>query len=170
MIGRPERGEVGDYYFTYIDKVGDGDIRTLIAAQTAEALALFDSISEEQSRHRYAPGKWSIREVLGHVNDCERLFTFRAFWFARGLGAPLPSFDQDAAAAGAGSDERSWRSHVDEFRAVRAATEALFTHMPDAAWTRRGVASDNPFSVRSLAYITAGHVTHHVLGLRGQYL
>ena len=170
MIGRPERGEVGDYYFTYIDKVGDGDIRQLIASQTGEALALFDSISEEQSVHRYAPGKWSIREVLGHINDCERLFTFRAFWFARGLPAPLPSFDQDEAAAAAGAHERSWRTHVEEFRAVRAATEVLFAHLPEAAWTRRGVASGNPVSVRSLAYIAAGHVTHHLVGLREQYL
>jgi hypothetical protein len=131
---------------------------------------MLEAISEEQSLHRYAPGKWSIREVVAHINDTERLFTFRAFWFARALGEPLPSFDQDIAASHAGADERPWRSHLDEFHAVRAATIALFRNLPAEAWTRRGVASGNPFTVRALAYIAAGHVAHHLRLLREQYL
>ena len=127
-------------------------------------------ISDERSRHRYAPDKWSIREVLGHINDTERLFAFRAFWFARGLPEPLPSFDQDIAAAHAGADDRSWSAHIDEFRSVRAATLALFQHLPPDAWTRRGVASDMPFTVRALAFIAAGHVAHHARLLRERYL
>ncbi len=167
---RPDRTEAADYYFTYIDKVPAGDVRAILRSQKDEALGLFESITEEQSTIRYAPGKWSIREVLSHVNDAERLFVFRAFWFARGFESPLPSFDQDIAVGTACADQRSWSSHVDEFRAVRDATATFFDSLPEDAWTRRGTASDNPFSVRALAFIAAGHVNHHVRILRDSYL
>ena len=170
IIGRPVRGEAADYYFTYIDQVGDGDIRQLLTTQAAEAVRLFRSIPDSRTLHRYEPGKWSIREVLGHLNDCERLFAFRAFWFARGFGSALPSFDQITAAATAASDTRSWPGLIEEFEAVRASTVALFGNLTEEAWQRRGTASDNPFSVRSLAYIAVGHVMHHVEILRARYL
>ena len=169
-IGRPSRGEVGDYYFTYIDQVGEGDVVELTGAQAAEALAFFRSVPESRTLHRYAPDKWSIREVIGHLNDCERLFAFRAFWFARGFDSPLPSFDQTTAATSAGADARPWQDLVDEFAAVRAASLALFRSFTETDWQRRGIASGNPFSVRSLAYITVGHVTHHEAILRTRYL
>jgi len=166
----PEHSEAAEYYFTYIDQVGPGDIRAILDAQSASALELFESISEEQSLQRYAPGKWSIREALSHLNDGERLFVFRAFWFARGFDSPLPSFDQNVAIAAAEADARSWRSHVDEFRVVRAATLAFFAELPADAWDRHGIASDNRFTVRALAYIAAGHVAHHLAILRNRYL
>ena len=124
-------------------------------------------ISGDQSLRRYEAGKWSIREVMAHVNDTERLFVFRALWFARGLDLPLPSFDQDVALRAAGADARSWTSHIDEFASIRAATVAFFAHLPEDAWGRRGTASGNPFTVRALAYICAGHVAHHA-GLLGE--
>jgi hypothetical protein len=167
---RPERTEAAEYYFTYIDQVPDGDIREILEAQLPETLALFRAISEERSLFRYAPEKWSVREVLNHVNDAERLFTFRALWFARGFDAPLPSFDQDVAVTEAKADGPSWASHVEEFSAVRAATLTLFRNIPDEAWMRRGIASDNPFTVRSLAWIMAGHAAHHARVLRERYL
>jgi len=166
---RPDRTEAAEYYFTYIDQVPDGDICEILRAQSAGALNLFELITEEQSLHRYAPDKWSIREVLSHLNDGERLFVFRAFWFARGFDTPLPSFDQNVAVGTAGANDRSWRSHVEEFRAVREATLTFFQALPTDAWARRGIASDNPVSVRALAYITAGHVAHHIKILRDQY-
>lgn len=169
-ISRPDRTESADYYFTYIDKVGDGDIVELLRRQESEFRTLLGAISDERSLHRYGPGKWSIREVLAHVNDTERLFVFRALWFARGLDLPLPSFDQDAALAAAAADARSWKSHVDEFASIRAATVAFFAHLPEDAWGRRGTASGNPFTVRALAYISAGHVAHHAGLLRERYL
>jgi hypothetical protein len=107
--------------------------------------------------------------VLGHLNDTERLFVARAFWFARGFDAALPSFDQNIAMRASGADERSWASHVDEFRAIRGATLVLFEQLPAEAWLRRGVASDNPFTVRALAFIAAGHVVHHTTILRERY-
>ena len=167
---RPDRTEAAPYYFTYIDQVGEGDVRDLLDTQAVEATAFFGTISEDLSTRRYAPDKWTIRQVISHVNDAERLFVFRALWFARGFDAPLPSFDQNVAIATAAADARSWGDHVDEFRAIRAATVPLFRSLPDEAWTRRGVASGNPFTVQALAYIVAGHVAHHVRLLRERYL
>ncbi|HLN58016.1 MAG TPA: DinB family protein, partial [Thermoanaerobaculia bacterium] len=105
-----------------------------------------------------------------HVNDTERVFVSRAFWFARGFDSPLPSFDQDISAAAARADEVSWASHVEEFRAIRLATLAFFRNLQGEAWSRSGIASGNPFSVRALAYITAGHTSHHAAILRERYL
>jgi len=169
-IDRPGRTEAAEYYFSYIDQVPDGDIRTILHAQLGETTDLLRRIPEERSLHRYAPGKWSIREVVGHLNDTERLFVFRALWFARGFDTPLPSFDQEIAIAAAGANERSLSDHILEFDALRASTVAFFQQLPEAAWTRRGIASGNPFTVRALAYIGAGHVAHHARILRERYL
>jgi hypothetical protein len=170
MTERPQRDEAADYYFTYIDQVPDDDIVSSLTVQHAAALAVLREISEERSQHRYQHDKWSLREVLGHVNDTERLFVARAFWFARGFETPLPSFDQNVAVAAAAADERSWASHVAEFDAIRAATIAFFANLPVDAWLRRGIASDNPFTVRALAYLAVGHVTHHLAIMRERYL
>jgi hypothetical protein len=167
---RPGAHEAAPYYFTYIDKVPAGDIRDVLEAQELETRKFLEGISEERSRHRYAAGKWSIREVLGHVNDCERLFAFRAFWFARGFDSPLPSFEQEVAVAAAGSDDVSWARHVEEFTANRTSTMSFFRNLPDAAWSRTGVASGNPFTVRAFAWIAAGHVAHHMGLVKERYL
>jgi hypothetical protein len=170
MSSAPDRSEAAEYYFTYIDLVGGGDICELLRSQATETIALLQTISEPQSLHRYAPDKWSIRELVGHINDTERLFVCRAFWFARGFDSPLPSFDQHVSVAAAVSDRLPLSEHIDEFRAVRAATVAFFEHLPAEAWLRRGVASDNPFTVRALAYLAVGHVIHHTRILRERYL
>jgi hypothetical protein len=167
---RPERDEAAPYYFRYIDRVGNGDIVGVLRAQLEETLAFFHGISEEKSLHRYQPEKWSIRQVVNHVNDTERIFVSRALWFARGFDSPLPSYDQDIAAAGARADEVSWAGHVEEFRGVRLATLAFFRNLPADSWSRRGVASGNPFSVMALAYIVAGHTSHHAAILQERYL
>lgn len=170
LIEKPRRGEVGDYFFTYIDQVEQGDIREIVRAQGREALALLESIPESKTLYRYAPDKWSIRDLVGHISDTERVFAYRAFWFARGFDSPLPSFSQDVAAGTANADGRSWQSLIDEFRTVRAATVSLLDSLPDEAWTRAGVASSFPMSVRGLGYIIAGHVAHHLTILRDRYL
>ena len=170
MIGRPQVAEAAPYYFTYIDRVPGDDAAAIIESQLGESLALFAGISEEASLSRYLPDKWSMRQLLNHVTDTERAFAFRALWFARGFAAPLPGYDQIVAAAGASADAVSWAAHVEEFRYVRLSTIALFHNMPPEAWTRRGIASDNPFTVRALAFIIAGHLTHHVTILRERYL
>jgi hypothetical protein len=170
MIGRPEQTEAASYYFTYIDQVTGGDIATVIERQLDESMALFAEISEETSKHRYAPDKWSIREALNHVTDTERAFAFRALWFARGFDAPLPGYDQNIAAEGAGADGIAWAAHVEEFRRVRLSTISLFANLPAEAWMRSGIASDNPFTVRAMAFIIAGHAEHHLRILRERYL
>jgi len=170
MIGRPSVAEAAPYYFTYINQVVGEDPLSTIEKQLDESLVFFSTISEEQSLHRYAPEKWSIREVLNHLTDTERAFAFSALWFARGFDLPLPSYDQEIAAKGAGADAIPWAAHVEEFRRVRLATISLFKNMPAEAWTRTGIASDNRFTVRAMAFITAGHVTHHVRILKERYL
>src|SRR5437868_10401933 len=169
MIGRPQTTEAAPYYFTYIDKVVGEDALATIESQLQESVAFLSGISEEKSLHRYAPDKWSIRQVLNHVTDTERAFAFRALWFARGFDTPLPSYDQNIAATGAEADRTSWAAHVDEFRSVRLSTISLFKNMPSQAWTRSGIASGNPFTVRALAYIIPGHFAHHVALLRERY-
>jgi hypothetical protein len=170
MTTRPDPTEAAPFYFTYIDQVPDGDIVELLEAQGRELLGLLRGIPEPKSLFRYADGKWSIREVVNHVNDTERVFTFRALWFARGFGSPLPSFDQNVGVAAARPDEVAWPVLVDEFQALRSATLALFRTLPDEAWTRGGVASDKQVSVRALAYMVAGHVIHHLGTLKTRYL
>jgi hypothetical protein len=170
MIGRPSPTEAAPYYFTYINQVTGENPLATIESQLDESLVFFSTISEEKSKHRYAPEKWSIREVLNHLTDTERAFAFRALWFARGFDVPLPSYDQEIAAKGASADAIPWAAHVEEFRRVRLATISLFKNMPPEAWTRTGIASDNRFSVRAMAFITAGHVTHHVRILKERYL
>ena len=167
---RPQPTEAASYYFTYINQVTSDDPVSAIEHQLEESQALFAKISEEKSLHRYAPEKWSIRHVLNHVTDTERAFAFRALWFARGFDTPLPSYDQNIAATGAEADRTSWAAHVDEFRSVRFSTISLFKNMPSQAWTRSGIASGNPFTVRALAYIIPGHFAHHVALLRERYL
>jgi len=170
MIGRPERDEAAEYYFRYIDRIASDDIVGVLDGQRGETLEFLRGISEERSLRSYSPGKWSIRQVLNHLNDCERLFASRAFWFARGFDSPLPSFDQNVSANAAAADAIPWSSHVEEFEGVRLGTLALFRNMPPEAWLRRGVASGYPFSVRALAYIAGGHLAHHRAILEERYL
>jgi hypothetical protein len=170
MNARPAIGDAAPYYFTYIDQVEGDDCLATMTAQLDDALAFFGGISEERSLHRYAADKWSIRQVLSHVTDTERVFIMRALWFARGFDTPLPSFDQNIAAAGAEADRLPWATHVAEFRHVRKASIDFFRNLPPEAWTRRGVASGNPFTVLSFGFMVPGHLTHHIQGLRERYL
>jgi uncharacterized damage-inducible protein DinB len=170
MSARPQPNEAASYYSKYIDRISSEDIVDVLAKQLNETVAFLSGISEEQSLHRYHENKWSMRELLGHVNDTERVFMYRALWFARGFDDPLPSFDQEIAFKAAESDNVSWASHVDEFRAIRSTTLAFFRSLPANAWMRSGIASDSPVTVRALAYIVAGHLSHHMAILRERYL
>jgi hypothetical protein len=170
MVGIPQANEAAPYYFTYINRVTDGDILNVLETQLENTIAFLRGISEEKSLHRYAPGKWSIRECVSHVNDTERAFQFRALWFARNFDSPLPSFDQNISVAAAQADRLPLSTHIEDFRAVRVSSLSLFQNLPDEAWMRTGTASGNPFSVRALAYIVAGHTAHHNAIVRERYL
>ncbi|HEU5400985.1 MAG TPA: DinB family protein [Terriglobales bacterium] len=169
-IGRPDKTEAAPYYFTYIDKVPGEDIVPFLSEQLETAGSLLASIGEEKSLFRYGPGKWSIREVLNHLNDTERVFAVRALWFARGYETPLASFDQEIAIAHSKADTVSWAAQVEEFRRIRLASISLFENLPAEAWMRAGIASENKVTVRALAYIIAGHVEHHLRILKERYL
>jgi DinB family protein len=169
-MGLPQRTEAAPHYFTYIDLISGDDILQTMNVQLDDTAALLGGVSEEESLHRYAPDKWSVRQVISHVNDTERVFAFRALWFARGFSDPLPSFDQNMASNAARADDYSWASHLQEFRKIREATLVLFRNLPAEAWVRSGVASGNSVTVNALAYIIAGHVAHHLAILRERYL
>jgi hypothetical protein len=169
MLGRPENSEAAPYYFTYINQVTGDNPLTTMEKQLPDALEFFAGITEKSSLHRYAPDKWTIREVLNHVTDTERSFAFRALWFARGFESPLPGYDQNIGAKGAEADRISWLDHVEEFRLVRLSTICLFKNLPPGAWSRQGVADGRPFTVRALAFIIAGHLAHHLAILRDRY-
>jgi len=170
MSGRPQPSEAAAYYFTYINQVEGDDVLRVMETQLEQVMHLTTYISEEKSLHRYAPDKWSMREVVNHINDSERVFAYRALWFARGHETPLPSFEQGIAVPAAKADATAWRVHIEEFRAVRAATISLFRNLPAEAWERSGIASDNRVTVRALAYIIPGHLAHHMKIFRERYL
>jgi hypothetical protein len=169
VIQRPASSEYATSYSGYVNAVPDGDLLALLDEQGKETLMMLRAISEEKSRYRYAPGKWSIREVIGHVNDAERVFTYRALSFARGERAPLPSFDENAWGDATNADDRTLEDHAREMGAIRAATLALFRGFSPEHFTRSGTASGHTITVRALAYVVAGHERHHVRILRERY-
>lgn len=170
MGGRPAANEFAAYYSTYVNRVTSEDVVAALEQQLDTTLGVLAGIAEEKSRHRYAADKWSMRELLNHVSDTERVFVYRALWFARGFDTALPGFDQNVAVPTAAAEQFSWASHVEDFRAVRAATLTFFRNLPEDAWGRSGVASGNPVTVRGLAYIIAGHAAHHIAILQERYL
>lgn len=165
----PDTTEAPEYYFRYINRITNPDVVAELEGQLESAMSYLGTISEKRSLERYSPDKWSVREVLAHVNDCERLFLSRAFWFARGLEGALPSFEQEPAVAAAKADRNPWQGHVEEFTAIRLSSLAFFRHLPEEAWSRSGIASGHNFTVRALAYIAAGHLSHHLAVLREKY-
>ena len=167
---QPQADEAASYYFRYIDLAPTDDIVSFLDDQFKQTTPFLAGISEERSTHRYAPDKWSIRELLNHVNDGERIFLGRALWFARGFTDPLPSFDQEIAVAGANANQTAWADLVEEFKTVRLGTLSFFRNLPPEAWSRSGIASDNPMTVNAIAYIIGGHVAHHVNVLKERYL
>ena len=167
---RPGPEEDAPYYGTSIGKVADGDVVATMRRQIGETLAMLRTIPEARGGHRYAEGKWSIREVIGHMSDSERIFAYRALRFARGDQTALPGFDENVFVAGSRFDERTIASILSEFEAVRAATVALFDSLTPEEWTRHGTASGKGMSVRGVAWVIAGHELHHRGVLKERYL
>ena len=167
---RPATGEFLPYYGTYIDKVPQGDIVETLSRQLPETLALIRSIPESDGDKSYAPGKWRIREVIGHVIDAERIFVYRALRFSRSDSTPIPGFDENSYAANAPYSKVTLADLADEFDHVRRATVQFFSHLDDDSLSRRGSANGAEISVRALAFIMAGHEIHHASVLRDRYL
>jgi len=167
---RPEKSEYPVYAEGYVSKVPDGDIVGILRSQLDETLALIKSIPEARGEFRYAEGKWSIKEVIGHVIDGERIFAYRALRFARGDSTPLSGFEQDDYVPNGSFNKRSLSDLADEYEHVRRSTISLFASLEPEAWNRRGSANNNESSVRGIAFIMAGHERHHLEILRTRYL
>ena len=168
-LGRPQPGEYNPYYDRYISLVGSDDIIGPLEKQAPETAALFKSASAKAD-FRYAPGKWSVKEMLGHVNDTERIMTYRALRVARGDKTPIEGFEQDDYVRDGNFGQRTLADLIEEFADVRTATVALFRNLDAETGLRRGIANKNEVSARALAYIIAGHELHHRRVLQEKYL
>jgi uncharacterized damage-inducible protein DinB len=158
---RPQADEYAPFYETYVRLVSTEDVVGTLEAQRLQMAQLLSACSERDGNFRYAPGKWTVKEVIGHINDAERIFAYRALRIARGDRTPLASFDQNDYAPQSNAARRTLEDLAAEFDAIRVATALLFRSLTDQAWLCRGTASDHPVSVRALAFIIAGHELHH---------
>lgn len=168
-IRRPRPGELAPHYQGYVDEAGEHDPLAALESGLAETRALVLEFGEARGGHRYAPGKWSVREIVGHLSDGERIFAYRAFRMARGDETPLASFDEDAYVAASGYDRRTLADLLDEFTHLRHASLALFRTLDERAWERTGTASDKSFVVCAFPWIMVGHENHHRRVLRERY-
>jgi DinB superfamily len=166
----PDSTEFAPYYGKYISLVKSDNIIATLEAQGRRSQDVYGSLTEAQSGFRYAPDKWSIRQMLGHVVDAERIFSYRALRIARGDKTPIEGFEQDGYVLNGPFEHCTLAELSDEFALVRRATVLLFRGLPAESWTRRGIASNNEVSVRALAYIIAGHELHHIEVLNQKYL
>ncbi len=166
----PANDEYATPYAGYVARVPSGDIVTTIRTQLPATLSLLRAVEPARTLTAYAPGKWSIRDIVQHMADTERVMSYRALRIARSDPTPLPGFDENAYAPAAGAGARSMESLLAEFETVRASTVALLDGFPSEAWERRGTASGTPVTVRALAWIIAGHERHHVAIIRERYL
>jgi hypothetical protein len=167
---RPAKSEHIEYYSTYIDRVSDGDILSTLEKQLPETLAFLRSIPASKHDHAYAPGKWTIRQIVGHLSDGERVFQYRAFRFSRGDETPVPGFDENLYVDNARFPQRSMEDLISEFEHLRLATIKMFSGIDEEGMSRRGTANDAEISVRAIAWILAGHVDHHQQVMRDRYL
>jgi len=167
---RPLESEYAEYYRGYVNQVPEGSIVATLRAQMEETSALLAKVPAARTEFRYAPGKWTLHEVVGHVADMEWVFTTRALCFARGLAAPMPGVEQEEFVEVAQFGKQSWPKLLDQWRHVRAAAALMYETLDDEAWKRTGIASGYSVSVRALAYITAGHERHHLNVIRERYL
>lgn len=166
---RPAADEYAPFYAGYIARVPGTDVLRVLREQRGSVAALLGGLDDAAGTHRYAPGKWCVNGVIGHLADAERIFAYRALRIARGDVTPLPGWDQDAYAAAGDFEARSTASLAREWASARDATLTLFDGFAEACWDHRGIANGMPVSVRALVYITAGHTAHHVAILRERY-
>ena len=169
MIEKPSESEYAPFYAGYIAKIQGEDVLEILERQSSELRRLAASVTPEREVFRYAPGKWSMREVFGHLTDGERIFGYRAFRIGRGDQTPLPGFDENEYVAASGYHDQDLPSLVEEFSLVRAGNLAILRNLAGDAWARVGTANNYPVSVRALAYIMAGHVQHHLEILNEKY-
>ena len=169
-MSRPDLTTLPQFYKRYVEHVKHFELLEAFNVSSTKTIALVKSLSEEQGEHRYAPGKWSIKEVLQHMIDTERIFAYRALAFARKESSTLPSFDEKKYAENSNADTRAWNDLIDELIAVRKTTEFLFNSFSNEQLNTVGKASNYEMSVKALGYTIAGHVAHHIIILKERYL
>ncbi|HME00197.1 MAG TPA: DinB family protein [Terriglobia bacterium] len=169
MTTRPKATEYAPYYGKYISLVPDGDIVALLEEQLRGTTALLSAVSEQQADYRYAPEKWTVKQVLGHLTDTERIFAYRALRISRHDATPIEGFEQDDYVRYGPFEICRMTDLVEDFAAVRRATLSLFRRLDAEAWQRRGTANQNEVTVRALAYCIAGHELHHLAILKDKY-
>ncbi len=167
---RPLPGDYNEYYQKYMDLLPDTDILQFMEEQGEAAARYFAGISEDQADIRYAPGKWSIREVVGHVSDTERVFAYRALRFSRGDDTPLPGFEQDLYVKNGAARDRSLSSLAEEFHQLRISNVRLFRGFTAEMWQRHGMASEARLTVGAIPFVMAGHLQHHLNMIQQDYL
>lgn len=169
-IARPQAGEYTDHFEKYVSLVPGTDVLGALEQQTRHTLEMLGRLTDEQANFAYAPGKWTIKEVLGHIIDAERIFEYRALRIGRGDQTPIEGFEQDDYVRNGGFGQRQISELIEEYAKVRAATLALFRSFDPAAWSRRGTANKKEITLRALAYVAAGHERHHQNILEQKYL
>jgi len=169
VIDRPQAGEYAPYYERYISLIVENDILATLDRQRREMVLLLSGLSEEQGNFRYAPEKWSAKQVLGHVCDTERIFAYRALRIARGDVTPMEGFEQDDYVKNGPFARHVIAEVIEDYIAVRRATISLLRSLEEAAWSRRGIANKNEVTVRAIAYTIAGHEVHHRRILEEKY-
>jgi hypothetical protein len=167
---RPAADEFAPFYAGYVQQVPDGDIVEAMIGGAEISAALLGDLPDDIASRAYAPGKWTLKEVVLHCADTERIFAYRALRIARGDTTPLPGFDENAYTPLSGASSRTLEDILDELQSVREASVTLFSGLPSEAWTRRGMASGKDVSVRGIAWITAGHLLHHMGVIQDRYL
>lgn len=170
MLTRPAQTEYSPTYEGSLRRVPDGNLLEILETQIEQTVDLLNSLTEEKAKYCYAPGKWSIKQVVGHMTDSERIMSYRALRFARGDGTSLPGYDENVYVDEANFETQTLAALTEEFHALRMATLALFRSFDDDMWLRKGSASGFDFSVRALAYQIAGHEIHHVGIIKERYL
>ncbi|HVX41326.1 MAG TPA: DinB family protein [Gemmatimonadaceae bacterium] len=170
LMERPAADEHAPYYERYVAKVPSGDLISLLREQVMDTTALLRGVSAERANYAYAPGKWSIKEVVGHMADTERVMAYRALRISRGDTTPLASFDENLFVANSNFASRTLDDLLEEFQVVRASTVHMARQLDERMLALRGTASANPVTVRALLYIIAGHERHHTALLRERYL
>lgn len=170
MNQRPVKDEYSPFYERYIHLVPEGNLIDILSKQMVETTALLSVISETKADSRYAPGKWSLKEVVGHVTDNERIMSYRLLMIARGSQAPIAGYNQDEFVQAASFQSATFSQIIEDYKAVRRSTLTLVSGLPEQAWTRRGTANNLEVSARAIACIIAGHETHHINVIRDKYL
>jgi hypothetical protein len=169
-LARPLPGDYSDGLAPYVAEAPEGDVLALLKAQQGELTALFKGLTESQAEYRYAPGKWSLKDLLQHLIDGERIFGYRCLRIGRGDTTPLPGWEEDDYALAARADERALADLLADFQAMRAASLELFRSLSDAAWAHVGTSNGRPLSARALPFVCLGHAAHHLAVIRERYL